>query len=81
MTFDRPVPLIVQIIPAAGWRWRPEDDDGPARELTCFALVERAWDDDRPPERAIEGVDLECDGLYGLVSEFLAVYVPPERSP
>lgn len=76
----QPAPRIVQIMPADGWRWRPEGEDGPGRELTCFALVERDYHDGQLPERTIEGIDLTCDALYGIVTEFLAVYLPPEGS-
>lgn len=81
---------IVQIIPAAGWRWKLTGKDGGEETwpLTCFALVERT-DRDGTTEREVEGVDLRCDGLFGLVQEWarerrgdgLSVFVeclPPE---
>jgi hypothetical protein len=74
-----PSPRVLQIIPASGWRWRlKSESDAEARPLTCLALVEVDWNDGQEPERTIEGVDLTCDFLYGLVSEMDAVvYLPP----
>ncbi len=64
----KPAPRIVQIIPAGGWRWRLDNwGADEIRALTCFALVEWDYGDGEPPEHKVEGVDLRCDGLYGLV--------------
>lgn len=76
-----PVPTIVQIIPAVGWRYRLNtDDEGASWPLACFALVERDYGDGDPPERSVEGVDPNGDAIWGLVEEYPgchAIYIPP----
>lgn len=77
-----PTPHIVQIIPASSWRWKVIDT-GECFPLSCLALVERDWGDGRPPERTVEGIDLACDGIHGLVQDLACSieYLPPEETP
>lgn len=68
-----PAIRIVSIIPADGWAWTLEDGDGECFDpipLACWAIVERDYHDGEKPERTVEGVDPQCDGIFGLVTEW-----------
>lgn len=64
----QPTAQIVQIIPAGGWRWkiRGESESYP---LAAWALVATDYHDGQPPEVTFEGIDPNCEGLYGRVND------------
>ena len=82
-----PDPVILQIMPADGWRWRLSSwPAGESHTLAAWALVRREWGGEGA-EVNVEGVDPRCDGIYGLVEEWgreaqgFLEYIAPEPAP